>query len=347
MACPAPSYVDKCPPMATYQIGGASYFYTTVCDSNGDKFYQVVEVCDGVPSETVTYFNLNWEEAEPVMPLDLCPAEVTVGDIPGATQYTEGDVDGSITGTAVMWEDAGDTLRAVSAANPLPVDVDTSLLATEASQVAGNASLVSIDGKAPALGQALAAASVPVVLTAAQVTTLTPPAAIAGFATAVNQTAEQTLVGAVTEAAPATDIASSGLNGRLQRIAQRITSLITLLPTSLGQKTKANSFAVTLASDQDVLQVAPDKSSTVTHSNVTAAMADTTLLAANAARTGATIYNDSTAVLRVKFGTGASATSLILPIAAGGYYEVPFRYTGQINGIWDAVNGAARIGEFA
>jgi hypothetical protein len=43
-----------------------------------------------------------------------------------------------------------------------------------------------------------------------------------------------TKTGALTETAPATDTASSGLNGRLQRIAQRITSLIALLPTSLG-----------------------------------------------------------------------------------------------------------------
>jgi hypothetical protein len=59
-----------------------------------------------------------------------------------------------------------------------------------------------------------------------------------------------TKTGSLTEAAPASDTASSGLNGRLQRIAQRITSLIALVPTSLGQKTMANSFAVVLASDQ-------------------------------------------------------------------------------------------------
>ena len=57
-----------------------------------------------------------------------------------------------------------------------------------ASAAAIAASVDSIDGKTPALGQALAAASVPVVLTDAQVTTLTPPAAITGFATAANQT---------------------------------------------------------------------------------------------------------------------------------------------------------------
>lgn len=36
-------------------------------------------------------------------------------------------------------------------------------------------------------------------------------------------------IGALTEVAPATDVASSGLNGRLQRIAQRISALITAL----------------------------------------------------------------------------------------------------------------------
>lgn len=41
-------------------------------------------------------------------------------------------------------------------------------------------------------------------------------------------------LGGLTETAPATDTASSGLNGRLQRIAQRLTSLIALLPTALG-----------------------------------------------------------------------------------------------------------------
>lgn len=56
----------------------------------------------------------------------------------------------------------------------------------------------------------------------------------AGAATSANQTAEQTLLGAVNETAPATDTASSGLNGRLQRIAQRITSLIALVPTALS-----------------------------------------------------------------------------------------------------------------
>lgn len=45
------------------------------------------------------------------------------------TEYTEGDTDATITGTAIMWEDAGDTLRSVSAATPLPVNIQNSSLA--------------------------------------------------------------------------------------------------------------------------------------------------------------------------------------------------------------------------
>ena len=77
-------------------------------------------------------------------------------------------------------------------ATPVPVSgtvtVDTSALATSAKQDTGNTSVASIDTKTPALGQALAAASVPVILPAATITTLTPPAAITGFATAAAQT---------------------------------------------------------------------------------------------------------------------------------------------------------------
>lgn len=87
------------------------------------------------------------------------------------------------------------TATYVSAADPLPVTI--SGVATAALQTTANGilttmdadtgaiatSVASIDTKTPALGQALAAASVPVVLTAAQISTLTPPAAINGFAT--------------------------------------------------------------------------------------------------------------------------------------------------------------------
>lgn len=138
-------------------------------------------------------------------------------------QYTEGDSDASITGTALMLEGAanalvaapgtaadgmlvnlganndvtitGDALTALQAIDTdsttiighldgvegllTTIDADTGAIAT---------SVASIDTKTPALGQALAAASVPVILPAATITTLTPPAAITGFGTSANQT---------------------------------------------------------------------------------------------------------------------------------------------------------------
>jgi len=69
------------------------------------------------------------------------------------------------------------------------------------------------------------------------------------------QVANGVLIGPVTETAPATDTASSGLNGRLQRIAQRLTSMIALLPAALGQGTMAQSLRVVLASDQSTIVV--------------------------------------------------------------------------------------------
>ena len=126
-------------------------------------------------------------------------------------------------------------------------------------------------------------------------------------------------IGALTEASPATDTASSGLNGRLQRIAQRITSLIGyFLPIT-----------------------------TATLSNVSASVTSVTLLAGNASRRRVVIVNDSTSKLYVKFGATASASSYTYLLAAGDTYESPVldKYTGVIDGIWVSANGAARITE--
>lgn len=43
------------------------------------------------------------------------------GEVTAVTEYTEGATDATINGVAMLWEDTSDTLRAVSAAKPLPV----------------------------------------------------------------------------------------------------------------------------------------------------------------------------------------------------------------------------------
>lgn len=76
--------------------------------------------------------------------------------------------------------------------------------------------------------------------------------------------------------------------------------------------------------------------------------ANTTILAANAARMGASVYNDSTAVLTLLVGAGTqSATVFTLKMAANSHYEVPFRYTGIITGSWASATGSARVMEYS
>jgi len=123
-----------------------------------------------------------------------------------------------------------------------------------------------------------------------------------------------TQTGSVTETAPATDTASSGLNGRLQRIAQRITSLIALLPAALGQGTMAQSLRVVLASDQASIPVAATGVATEVHlgevggnlvmiSTEFTRPADTTAYAAN------DVVSDSTSATTMEALAGAARVS--------------------------------------
>lgn len=61
--------------------------------------------------------------------------------------------------------------------------------------------------------------------------TMTADAATTDAAFVVQDAKMRPLLGALTETAPGTDTASAGLNGRLQRVAQNLTSLYTFLTT--------------------------------------------------------------------------------------------------------------------
>ena len=47
----------------------------------------------------------------------------------------------------------------------------------------------------------------------------------------------------------------------------------------------------------------------------------------------------------MKLGATASATSFTAKLSPDGYYEVPFNYTGIIDGLWASATGNARITE--
>lgn len=185
-------------------------------------------------------------------------------------------------------------------------------------------------------------------------------------ATAANQATQITALGALTETAPASDTASSGINGRLQRIAQRLSSLITALGSPAQDGTDAtgvtmptggagirgwlsgiyNKLATTIAVTQSgAWSFSMSRPATPAQSSVAGSATSVSLLASNTSRLGATIYNDSTALLYLKLGATASTTSYSLQIAPYGYYEIPYAYTGAIDGIWSSATGNARISE--
>jgi hypothetical protein len=89
------------------------------------------------------------------------------------------------------------------------------------------------------------------------------------------------------------------------------------------------------------------RSGTSAVTSVASSASNVQLLAANTNRVGATFYNDSTQVLYLKLGVTASTSSYTIQMAANGYYEVPYGYTGEIDGIWASANGNARITELS
>ena len=85
---------------------------------------------------------------------------------------------------------------------------------------------------------------------------------------------------------------------------------------------------------------------TATLSNVPSSASNVTLIAANTSRKGLFIYNDSTAILYVKFGATASTSSFTFRLTPTGLYEMqPPVYQGIVDGIWASAAGNARITE--
>lgn len=87
-------------------------------------------------------------------------------------------------------------------------------------------------------------------------TEVTASALPSGAATSANQSTTNTRIGDVTETAPGSDTASSGLNGRLQRIAQRLSSILTGQTDGTQQtKLKGNTDGTLVGNVGDALKV--------------------------------------------------------------------------------------------
>ena len=89
-------------------------------------------------------------------------------------------------------------------------------------------------------------------------------------------------------------------------------------------------------------------SATGTVTSVNGAATDTSLLAANNSRRGATFFNESGATLYLLLSsTTASTTNYSVQISPFDYYELPLWYVGAVRGIWSSATGAVRITEFS
>lgn len=83
---------------------------------------------------------------------------------------------------------------------------------------------------------------------------------------------------------------------------------------------------------------------TATVANVASSASSVTVFAAVGQVRARTVYNDSSAILYLKFGATASTTSYTVQLAPGAFYEFPQPcYAGLVDGIWASANGAARV----
>ena len=83
--------------------------------------------------------------------------------------------------------------------------------------------------------------------------------------------------------------------------------------------------------------------------SVASSATDVQVFAASAGAGGRTVFNESSAILYLAFGTvAASLTSYTVQVAPGGYYEFPATrfYGGEVRGIWASANGNARCTEW-
>jgi hypothetical protein len=197
------------------------------------------------------------------------------------------------------------TLAAVDFATSAKQDTSNGHLATIAGvDFATQTTLAAMSAKLPAsLGAKLSAASFSVVL--ASDATLPLPT---GAATAANQT---TAIGHLATLA-AVDYATSAKqdtsNGHLATIAgvdfatqTTLAAMSAKLPATLGQKAKAASLAVTLASDEDTLNVKKVGSAAGTAGSVNTGVVATLTAPANATRVK--LQNDSENTQNIRIGT--------------------------------------------
>jgi hypothetical protein len=284
-----------------------------------------VQIGDGTSQATVR--NLAANDALNVAMVDGAGDHVT--SFGGGTQYTEGDTDATIVGTALMMEDAADTLRAATGDVTNGLDVDVTRLPKDGQDTMANSipvaiasnqsnvptNTVQMGSTAVSMGTGTRDAGTQRVTVATDdsvpVTGTFWPGTqpVSGTVTA-NTTADAT--DGAAHGASQTGFRAMGTDGTNdQQIAVDATgnvqANIVTLPDE-GQQTMANSISVAIASDQDILA-----------SQATLALVETNTdfgaVTGGGTETGAvrvTVANDSTGVLTVDQPTAANLNATVV-----------------------------------
>jgi hypothetical protein len=225
----------------------------------------------------------------------------------GGASYDARQIRALTSADVVSSAQSGSWTVGITGTVPLPTGASTSAL-----QTSGNASLTSIDSKIPALGQALAGASTPVVLTAAQITTLTPqtngltdaqlratavPVSVSGVATAALQGTGNTSLSSI-------DTKLTSQATATKQDAQ--TALLTTIDTSVSAINGA-----TGSIDSKLVQLALGAGSVATSQRVFATLGNVSGIADfNAGTTGAQTVRVTANITRngteLSYGAGAS-----------------------------------------
>jgi hypothetical protein len=131
-----------------------------------------------------------------------------------------------------------------------------------------------------------------------------------GAATDTKLDEVKALLGATNETPPGLDTDPSGLNGRLTKITQKLTALKNLFPSTIGQKAKADSLSVTIASDQEAIPTTLPAQTGSFDEDLTVTTTPETFIAPAGAFGCFIETKDSNPVnIRVKMGGTASPTS--------------------------------------
>lgn len=171
--------------------------------------------------------------------------------------------------------------------------------------------------------------------------------------------------GAATESTLSTRLADATFTGRINTQGQKLMADSTpvvlasdqtavpisaaSLPLPTGSATSANQITAnsslsTIATNTGNI---PSPSTTGTTTSVAASASDVTILASNASRKGATIFNDSNYTLYLLVAAGVSTiTNYTVQMSGNDYFEIPFEYTGIIKGLWASATGSARVTEY-